>query len=124
MKKLNNRGFTLVELIAVLVILISVMMVTIPAVSTSLEKNKVKQIESTKKLLVNASEFYVTNNKSNINFSNDYCYIRLDILVSEKYVDKDAVKDPDGKALAGGVVFDIANYSFEYRDSVSGINEC
>lgn len=124
MKKLDNKGFTLVELIAVLVILISVMMVTIPAVNSSLEKNKDKQLESTKKLLENASEFYVTNNKDRIDFDNTSCYIDINDLVYEQYVDKDAIKKPDGEILEGNVVFYISDYSFRYQDSVDGISKC
>jgi len=124
MKRLNNKGFTLVELIAVLVILISVMMVTIPAVNSSLEKNKDKQLESTKKLLENASEFYVTNNKDRIDFDNTSCYIDINDLVYEQYVDKDAIKKPDGEILEGNVVFYISDYSFRYQDSVDGISKC
>ncbi|MBQ6495034.1 MAG: type II secretion system protein [Bacilli bacterium] len=124
MKRLNNKGFTLVELIAVLVILISVMMVTIPAVNSSLEKNKDKQLESTKKLLENASEFYVTNNKDRIDFDNTSCYIDINDLVYEQYVDKDAIKNPDGEILEGNVVFYISDYSFRYQDSVDGISKC
>ena len=99
-------------------------MVTIPAVNSSLEKNKDKQLESTKKLLENASEFYVTNNKDRIDFDNTSCYIDINDLVYEQYVDKDAIKKPDGEILEGNVVFYISDYSFRYQDSVDGISKC
>ena len=44
MKKLDNKGFTLVELLAVIVILIAVMSVAVPAISSSLGKNKEKTL--------------------------------------------------------------------------------
>ena len=98
--------------------------------SSSLEKSKEKQLNSTKKLLENASEFYVTNNKEAIfqRIENDAsitkCYIKIDYLVNEQYVDKDAVNGPDGEKLEGNVVFNISSYTFQYQDNVDGINEC
>ena len=117
------------ELLAVLVILILIMSVAVPAVSSSLSKNKEKQVQKNKKLLINASEFYVTDNKSLIydSLSSDdskTCYIELTSLVNDNYVDESAVVDEDGKKLTGYVVFNGNDYSFSYSDSTNGYKKC
>ena len=57
--KLNNKGFTLVELLAVLVILIAISAVAIPAISSSMDRNKEKQYKAKVKLVESAAELFV-----------------------------------------------------------------
>lgn len=46
MKKLNNKGFTLVELLAVIIILAIVVGITIPAVLTTVDKSRNQAFET------------------------------------------------------------------------------
>ena len=79
MKKLNNKGFTLVELLAVLVILVAIMSIAIPSISSSLERSKGKQEESKHKILESAAELYVTDHRNSITKSS--CVITLETLL-------------------------------------------
>lgn len=85
--KLNNKGFTLVELLAVLVILIAISSIAIPAISSSLDRSKVKQSKAKEKLLLSAAELYVTDNK-NYFVDNDVCYFNVQRLIDENYIDE------------------------------------
>ena len=42
MKKINNKGFTLVELLVVIVILLAIVSLAIPSLTASMERNKTK----------------------------------------------------------------------------------
>ena len=97
MKKLNNKGFTLVELLAVLVILVAIMSIAIPSISSSLERSKGKQEESKHKILESAAELYVTDHRNSI--KNSSCVITLETLLNENYIDEDAATDSDGNDL-------------------------
>ena len=44
MKRLNKKGFTLVELLVVIVILGVIMSIAIPSITSSIERSKDKQI--------------------------------------------------------------------------------
>ena len=101
MKKLNNKGFTLVELLAVLVILITIMSIAIPTIGSSLERNKESQNNQKKKLLESAAELYHTDHKNNL--GGKTC-VNLDTLVTEGYVDSGAVKDSDGGKFNGCIL--------------------
>ena len=57
--KLNKNGFTLVELLAVLAILVTILLVVIPSVTSSLSRNEKKELESKKQLVVNAVELNI-----------------------------------------------------------------
>ena len=125
--KLNNKGFTLIELLAVLVILSAIMGIAIPSISSSMERNKVKQNEARKKVLLSAAELYVSNHKNAIvnNMSaNNECYISLDDLVDDNLVSDSAIKDSDDKRFSGGIIYNKSTNEVEYKESVSGIGPC
>lgn len=59
MKKLNKKGFTLVELLVVIVILVIIMSIAIPSITSSLDRSKAKQRDAKVKLIESAAEIYV-----------------------------------------------------------------
>ena len=56
--KLNNKGFTLVELLAVMVILITISLVSVGGVTSSLTKRDVKECQEQQELAVSAAKIY------------------------------------------------------------------
>ena len=64
MKKLNKKGFTLIELMAVIAILVVIMGLALPNITSSIERSKQKQIESKRKLAVSAGELYFDSHKA------------------------------------------------------------
>ena len=57
-KKLNNKGFTLVELLAVFVILISVSFVAVSSITSSLERRESDECKEQQELAVSAAKMY------------------------------------------------------------------
>lgn len=105
MKKLNNKGFTLVELLAVLVILIAIMGIAIPSISSSLERTKEKQNESRYKIIESAAEQYVTDHKNDVYRkldSNNKCYFEINKL--SKYLSDEEMQDASGNDLSGNYI--------------------
>ena len=120
MKKLNNKGFTLVELLAVLVIMIAIASIAIPTINSSLERSKKNQDEKRIKLLESAAELYVSEHKNNFNAT---C-LKLSTLVNGKYVDSEAVKDADGKEFKGVIRVNAAAGDYEYVTNISESSCC
>lgn len=58
----NKRGFTLVELLAVVVILGILLAISIPAVTKWIERSRTEKLNSQRKTLVMAAENYVQDN--------------------------------------------------------------
>ena len=112
--KLNNKGFTLVELLAVLVILIAISSIAIPTISSSMDRNKKKQFNAKVKLVENAAELYVTDNK---NYIYNDCYVMVSDLISENYFDED-----DDIASNTCVKYDYDEKKFDYEDKESICN--
>lgn len=124
MKKLNNKGFTLVELLAVLVILIAIMSIAIPSISSSLERSKDKQNEAKIKILESAAELYVTDHKNKIieymvENSYDYCTIGIKTLKDGGYIDADAASDSKGNDFTGCIKYTKNNSIFIFGNDCS-----
>lgn len=99
-KKLNNKGFTLVELLAVLVILVVILRIAIPSLSASMERTKDNQNEARYKIIESAAEQYVTDHKNaiyNAMGSNTSCYLKISDLT---ILSSDEMVDADGKDLS------------------------
>lgn len=60
---MNNKGFTLVELLAVILILIGISLVSVASITSSLERNDKKECERQKELVINAAKVYFSLNK-------------------------------------------------------------
>ena len=132
MKKLNNRGFTLVELLAVIVILITIMSIAIPTISSSLERSKDKQNKAKKDNIKAAAELYITDNKNAV-FSTltsieegkeKKCYIELTQLLG--YLDADDLNDADDKEFNEVITYDGTTIDFLEKNegTTVGLSVC
>lgn len=126
-KRLDNKGFTLVELLAVLVILIAIMSIAIPSISSSLERSKDKQNNARIRILESAAELFVTDYKNKI-YNNlggsNVCYITISQLKDKGYVSDEDAKDSNDKNLSGNIVFNKSDNSYKYGESIQGVNPC
>lgn len=123
-RKLNRKGFTLVELLAVLVILIAIMAIAIPTISSSLERTKVKQDRSRIKVIESAAELYVSDHKNDIYTtlgSGDECFIKISDI---DYLTSEEMEDSDGNSLGEHYVKFTRPNEYEYVKDVSGLIEC
>ena len=93
MKKLNNKGFTLVELLAVVVILVIIMLVAIPNISSSIERRKIKNETKMKEVIIDASESYVDRITNLYWCDKKKCIMSVSDLVDAGYLVKNEVKD-------------------------------
>lgn len=66
MKKLNNRGFTLVEVLAVIVILGVLAAIMIPNVSKIISENKNDNYNNLKKSIMHSAELFISDNRYDI----------------------------------------------------------
>ena len=64
-KTLNNKGFTLVELISVMVILISISLVAVGGITESLTNRDIKECKEQQELAVSAAKIYFSLNDTN-----------------------------------------------------------
>lgn len=119
---MNRKGFTLVELLAVLVLLSAIMYIAIPSISSSMERSKNKKKEKNIQLLEAAAEMYVADHRYALQ-KNDKCYIMLEDLVSGGYVSSDTTKNGDDE-LMGVIVYIKGTNMFSYTEDYQDVSEC
>ncbi len=90
MKRLNKKGFTLVELLVVIVILAVIMSIAIPSITSSIERSKDKQKTQIIKLIESAGELYVDKHKNTVKPGQ----ITLDKLIGDGLITAQEMKDP------------------------------
>lgn len=94
--KIDKKGFTLIELLAVVVILLAISTIAITSISAAIERNKVKQNDAKKKLIVSYAKLYYDEHKNSLNPSG--C-ISLSLL----NLTDDEAKDANGDYFTGCV---------------------
>lgn len=67
--KLNKKGFTLVELLAVIIILSVLMAIMVPTTNHIINKNNEDNCQSLKAGIINATKVYISDNRYNITLS-------------------------------------------------------
>lgn len=77
---MNNKGFTLIELIIVIAILTMFSLFTAPNIIKIIDKNKADNHNSLIDSIIESTKLYVTNNKDKFNYkdssgNNSYCTI-------------------------------------------------
>lgn len=124
-KRFNNRGFTLVELLVVIVILIAIVSLAIPSITSSMERSKDKINAGKLEVLGSAGELYLSsNNRSKLNtyYSGD-CYVTLTELKTDGYISDEEMKDANGDRFKEQVYWDKINNVYTTSDS-SGVDKC
>ena len=68
---MNNKGFTLVELILVISVLAMLALLSTPSITRMIEQNKVNNYNSTIDSIINAASLYASNNRYELKFDNN-----------------------------------------------------
>ena len=106
--KLNKKGFTLIELLAVVVILLAISVVAVSSINSAIERNKAKQNNSKKEVIVSYAELYYEEHKNSLGTTGCINLSVLDLSDNERV-------DADGEPFTGVVKYDDSG--FKYQDS-------
>lgn len=97
----NNKGFTLIEIIAVIVLIAVISLIAFLSVTAVIKNNKIKQLKVFSDNLTNAAEVYMTDKKddfSSFNNVGDITIITSTEMIQAGYIDKN-MENPTGKEL-------------------------
>ena len=108
----DRRGFTLIELIAVVAIMIIIGTIAISSISSAIERNKKKQDDTKKSVIVSTAEnFYFTHRNT---LARSGC-IKVDDLVSSGALSSEEAKNANDEIFSGGVKYENGK-NFQYVD--------
>lgn len=117
-----KKGFTLVELLAVMILLGIISLIAIPSISKILNRSREKAYESTKKELIKAAKKYAAEHTSQLPIqelnSAEKC-LRINDMVKNGYINEDEVIDPRTEETMIGfikITYDASykQYVYEY----------
>ena len=90
---MKNRGFTLAELISIIIILSVITILSFSSMTKTLKKTTVKELESFKDQIKNASSIYIESNINDyFNGINEETF-SLETLINNKYL-SDEISNP------------------------------
>lgn len=123
----NNKGFTLVELLGVIVVLVAILLIAIPNISSTLERNKNKIDYNKEKNIISAAEIAFSNNSCNyskaciISFN---CLLAHDLISDEELIYSNGTKINEKFAVV--VYNNDGSKKFELKRSseFDDLNDC
>lgn len=125
-KKLNNKGFSLVELLAVLIILITILTIAIPSITSSVERNKENMVKKKYDLIEAAAESYVNQYKNSFQdfslFNDGSCCLDIGDIIARGLLTAAEIKDADDNTIDGYVCYN--KDTFEYNYSGNSTDKC
>ena len=116
---MNKKGFTLVEILAVIIILAVLGIITYPIIKTNLDNTKKQAYETTVHTLEEAAKkFGVTNFLDN---SGKKSTITLKQLIDGGYIEEKVLVNPINNKKMGGCIFykwiqDKKQYEYKYNE--------
>lgn len=120
-KRMNNKGFTLVELLAVLVILILILTIAIPSITSSVDRNKNKVLNKKIDIIEAQSESYVNLYKNKISsystFKNGNCCIDINVMKDVGLLTSEDLKDADENIITGYFYYNTSTKEYVYESS-------
>ncbi len=93
---MNKKGFTLVEVLGVMVIIVTISLIILPNIINRFSNKKEDISNANKEIIVSAAKLYVSDNKEELNDYTTYC-VDINELIKNKYLSekKDVFSDND-----------------------------
>ena len=124
---MKKKGFTLVELLAVIVILGIIALIAVPQIFSSVETAKRRAKEVQKDIIINATKSYVAELSNPLTKLDDdgnavQHYVTVTTLIDNKYIDGD-----DSESIANSEFGDkcvLVEYSSKYNQFLYELSDC
>lgn len=113
---MNKKAFTLIELLAVIVILGIIATITVPTIVGLINNAKEDTLEEQKNVIINAADRWGTDNVRKLPKTS--CYLEIDFLKQEGYIssDKDIIDPTTNEEMTGcvKVTYDGSKKQYKY----------
>lgn len=100
---MNNKGFTLIELIATIALLAVISIISFVSINSVVEKNKISNCETLVSNIEIAAKEYISDNRYNIERKN--LRINISILINGNYLSGDVIDPFTDKRIGTGYIY-------------------
>ena len=111
---MNKKGFTLVELLAVIVIMALLALITTTSITKIIGDSKTKLSTAQIDLIKSAAEIWGADNINKLPKVNECSYITLKDLINQGLVDSSIIDPKDNKSISDNLKIKISNTLTEY----------
>lgn len=94
-----KKGFTLVEVMAVILLIGLLSIFAIPAVVNQVSKKSEEVDAVTEKIIYSAAELYMNQNNITVEEGSSYCEITLQLLIDKDYLDQSSATYASGNKI-------------------------
>lgn len=112
--KLNKKGFTLVELLAVVVILLAISVIAVSSISAAIERNKAKQNDAKIDVIISYAKLYYDEHKNQ--YGSTIC-INIDDLERYGYLSDSERMNAYNEKFEGVVKYNSGKWQFINNDN-------
>ena len=115
---MNDKGFTLVELLAILIILTTILMIAIPSITSSIERNKqkikLKKLDIIETAAIEYNSKYKNKFQDYYSFYDGYCCLDVEDIRDVGLLSDDDLLDADKSDIGGFVCYDNEDKKYSY----------
>lgn len=118
---MRNRGFTLVEILAVITLIGVLALITIPTIDVVIKSTREKGYENQKEVILSAAKDYGASNMMDLpTVDGDYVYITLGDLKLGGFIEVDVINPINEMCISNDTVIVITrknnNYTYKFQD--------
>ena len=105
---MNNKGFTMIELLAIITVLVTILLVSFPTLINMTRRDKERQYNDLVATLCKAGETYIYDNPdvySDIGTEGTITYVDLDELIDDNLINGEQINPKTGNKLFGNIKY-------------------
>lgn len=121
---MNKKGFTLVELLAVIVLLGLIALIAAPAITGIIKQSKDSLSDSQKSSIELSAKNWATDNMSSLPADGDCIWVRLSTLQAEGYADLELKNPKTGEPMTACIIIKREEKSLVYQVEADCLGAC
>lgn len=115
----NKKGFTLIEVLSVIIIISLIGLIIVPTVINTINKSKINAYNNQVDTIKAAARLWSNDHTSELS-ETQATYVTLEELIDKKYIEKEKMLDPRSNVEMNGCVaisYSSNKYNFDYSEA-------